>query len=146
MKSPSLVKWPSSAKIAFFFSNKAILGKVPYLVKSPSLAMLPTSGKAAFHGEVALLSKAAQNCPLWQSRHPQQNRLPWQSCRWRHCQHPADVVTGVVLTLLPLLPLHCHQHRAGVFNLVMMGPLPLLRWHHPPCWHLLDHDAACNMP
>jgi hypothetical protein len=65
MKSPSLVKWPSLAKVTFFFSNKAALVKVPYLVKSLSLAMLLTFGKATFRGEVALLGKAVLSCPLW---------------------------------------------------------------------------------
>ena len=45
-------------------------------------------------------------CPigtLLVTHHPWQNRLPRLSHCWRHCQHPADIVTGVALTLLSSL-------------------------------------------
>jgi hypothetical protein len=54
-KLPSLANFPPPAREATSISNNAILGWGALL----GLATSPTFGKVAFHGEVALLSKAA---------------------------------------------------------------------------------------
>jgi hypothetical protein len=106
--------------------------KTPSLVvlKLPSLAKSPTIGnvnfhsegqyaflgKVAFHGNVVVLGKIAFLGKV-----------------------AAVVIDSIVLVLLlvalaslPSLHPHCRQHRAGIFNLIMMAPVSLLRWCCPP--------------
>jgi hypothetical protein len=42
------------------------------------------------------------------------------------------VLLLVALASLPSLHLRCHQHHAGIFDLMVMVPVPLLRWCCPP--------------
>jgi hypothetical protein len=106
--------------------------KTPSLVvlKFPSLAKLPTIGninfhsegqyaflvKVAFHGNVVVLGEIAFLGAV-----------------------ATVVIDSIVLVLLlvtlaslPLLHPHCRQHRAGIFDLIVMAPVLLLRWCCPP--------------
>jgi hypothetical protein len=100
------------------------------VLKLPSLAKLPTIGnvnfhsegqyaflgKVAFHGNVVILVKIAFLGKV-----------------------ASVVIDSIVLMLLlvalaslPLLHLHCCQHCAGIFDLIVMAPVPLLQWCRPP--------------
>jgi hypothetical protein len=112
--------------------------KLPSLAKSPTFGNVifrsegqyAVLGKVALHGKVVVLSKIAFLGKV-----------------------AAVVINSIVLllllvalALLPSLHPHCCQHHAGIFDLVAMAPLPLLRWCCPPlsCWHLPNRDAAHN--
>jgi hypothetical protein len=117
---------------------------MPSLVvsKLPSLAKSPTFGNVIFRGEgqYAILGKVALN-----------GKLVVLS-KIAFLGKVAAVVIDrimlalllVALVLLPLLHPRCRQHCAGIFDIVAMAPLPLLRWRCPPLlrWHLPNHDAA----
>ncbi len=100
------------------------MSKLPFLAKSPTfgnvifhsedqyavLGKVPLHGKVVILGKIAFLGKVA-----------------------------AVVIDSILLVSLlvvlvssPSLHPHCCQHRAGIFNLVVMAPFPLLRWRCPP--------------
>jgi hypothetical protein len=96
--SPSLTTLPSLAKMLPSSATLPSWAKLPPWANSPSLAKSPSLANSPL-GKVV------------------RTRLPWQSCHWGHCQHPACVDAGVVLSSLRTLPWrYCHhcRHSTGV--------------------------------
>jgi hypothetical protein len=98
--------------------------KLPSLVKSPTIgnvnfhseSQYAFLGKVAFHGNMVILGKIAFLGKV-----------------------AAVVIDSIVLVLLlvalaslPSLHLRCCQHHAGIFNLIVMAPVPSLQWCRPP--------------
>jgi hypothetical protein len=50
----------------------------------------------------------------------------------------------VALASLPSLHLRCRQHHAGIFNLIVMAPVPSLQWCCPPFVTLASAHSRCR--
>jgi hypothetical protein len=112
------------------------VSKLPSLAKSPTFGNVifrgenryAVLGKVALHGEVVILGKIAFRRKV-----------------------AAVVIDSIMLVSLlvalassPSLHPHCHQHCAGIFDLVAMAPSPLLQLRCPPLlpWRLPNHNVA----
>ncbi len=118
--------------------------KTPSLVvlKLPSLAKSPTIGNVNFHseGQYAFLGKVAFHGNVV------------VLCKIAFLgKVTAVVIDSIVLVLLlvalaslPLLHPHCRQHHAGIFDLIVMAPVPLLQWCCPPFVALVSAQSRCR--
>jgi hypothetical protein len=124
------VKLPSTAENAFV-SNNTLLAKVLVVATLPSLVKSPTFGDVTFRvkGQSAILGKVTLHGKVVIL-----DDIAFLS------KVPTVIITSILLVSLPVflasLPLshvHHRQHRAGIFDLLVMAPLSSLRWRHPPC-------------
>jgi hypothetical protein len=108
------------------------LAKALVVETLPSLAKLPTFGDVTFRveGQSAVLGKVT----LLRGQVVVISNIAFLS------KVSAVIITSILLVslpvtlaLLPLLHVHCCKHCAGIFDPVVMVPLPLLRWHHTHC-------------